>query len=573
MQRVFNLMIKKPGIKRPNLRFAPLEAPHIIRSFTMSRVLKREIVLNEKEASIKHLLVQFCNHYNAQNTAEKHLELRITGGWVRDKLLGNESNDLDIAINLLSGEEFASILLDYLNENHPELKLKGLHTIKKNPEKSKHLETCTTQLFGLDIDFVNLRSEQYSENSRVPVIEYGTAEEDALRRDATLNALFYNLNVDKIEDFTKKGLDDLKNGVLRTPLPPLQTFLDDPLRVLRLIRFASRFDFTFENATLEAMKDPSLRSTLVNKISRERVGVEVEKILKSQNPEYGFRILSHVGLNESIFTTGLSSEVLAKYNNANVLETLEKTTKDLYQHVALVTSLSSLFCSLVDSSEAPLFKGIYETVFKSKELRKLFWLAVILHPFRNIHILGVSKLMSGSATTVFLRDGLRFGKSDIKAVSQVVDEPLEKQKKLEELLSDPQNAPRSSLGLYVREFGDFAGLNLVYQCFFEVLKHYQNAPFEHVAPKLSESDLPHGDANTSTAVIAKYERLLAAVVAKGLQNVSTLKPIVDGKAISQFLGKKPGPWMAEVVSHVLVWQLDHPEGSREECLEYVKGVS
>ena len=121
--------------------------------------------------------------------------------------MGKESNDLDIAINLLSGQDFASKLLEYSQQKGMDLgkNATSLHTIKKNPEKSKHLETCTTKLFGLDIDFVNLRNEQYTEDSRVPVIECGTAEEDALRRDATLNALFYNLNKSEIEDFTGKG--------------------------------------------------------------------------------------------------------------------------------------------------------------------------------------------------------------------------------------------------------------------------------------------------------------------------------------------------------------------------------
>ena len=93
-----------------------------------------------------------------------------------------------------------------------------------------------------------------------------------------------------LRDFTGKGLDDLRNGILRTPLQPLQTFLDDPLRVLRLIRFASRFNFLVESETLESMTNDEIKSTLVHKISRERIGVEVEKILTSKNPEYRFAL-------------------------------------------------------------------------------------------------------------------------------------------------------------------------------------------------------------------------------------------------------------------------------------------
>jgi tRNA nucleotidyltransferase (CCA-adding enzyme) len=89
--------------------------------------------------------------------------------------------------------------------------------------------------------------------------KFGTAEEDALRRDATINALFYNLQTQQVEDFTSKGLEDLKNGIIRTPLPAFDTFHDDPLRVLRLIRFASRFRFHIEDEAIAAMQHDTIR--------------------------------------------------------------------------------------------------------------------------------------------------------------------------------------------------------------------------------------------------------------------------------------------------------------------------
>ena len=219
----------------------------------MKRPVSNSIVLTTTEEKIRNVLVGYCDYYNKTNNDS--LELRITGGWVRDKLLGNESHDIDIAVNHLTGEEFVDGLHDYLRQHEPELSMNHVHTIKMNPEKSKHLETCTTKLFGVDIDFVNLRSEEYTHDSRVPSIEFGTPEQDAVRRDATLNALFYNLNQGEIEDYTKRGLSDLQNGILKTPLAPIKTFLDDPLRIIRLIRFASKFNFVVESETLNAMKE------------------------------------------------------------------------------------------------------------------------------------------------------------------------------------------------------------------------------------------------------------------------------------------------------------------------------
>lgn len=101
--------------------------------------------------------------------------------------------------------------------------------IQANPDQSKHLETATLRLHGLPIDLVHLRSEKYTEESRIPTIEVGTPEEDARRRDFTINSLFYNINLQKVEDLTGTGLEDLRNGIIRTPLDPQITFSDGVL--------------------------------------------------------------------------------------------------------------------------------------------------------------------------------------------------------------------------------------------------------------------------------------------------------------------------------------------------------
>lgn len=226
-------------------------------------------------------------------TANEPLVLRFAGGWVRDKLLGVDSHDIDVAINCMTGERFGEGLKEYLDIPGNLEKYKGyhsgnpsiidfikIHKIEKNPEKSKHLETATTRIFGLDIDLVNLRKETYTDDSRNPQIEMGTPAEDALRRDATVNALFYNIHTDMIEDFTGKGLQDMENKIIRTPMAPFQTFKDDPLRVLRLIRFASRLGYIIDRDTEEAMKIEDIKAALKAKITQERIGVEMEKTLR-----------------------------------------------------------------------------------------------------------------------------------------------------------------------------------------------------------------------------------------------------------------------------------------------------
>lgn len=249
-----------------------------------STKIERVIHLTNQEATLCQLLVDTSTSIGGKKGCPNP-EIRITGGWVRDKLLGFQSHDIDIGIDSMTGVDFANSIKDFLQSPESKEKYDGEHfgrlaTIAKNPEKSKHLETATIRLMGFDVDFVNLRKETYSTDSRNPIMENGTPREDAFRRDATVNALFYNIKTLEVEDFTGKGLEDLQSGVLRTPLDPYQTFKDDPLRVLRIIRFASRLSFEVHPSMVQAMGDSGIKQALRNKISRERIGTELSKMLQ-----------------------------------------------------------------------------------------------------------------------------------------------------------------------------------------------------------------------------------------------------------------------------------------------------
>ncbi|KAM0843017.1 hypothetical protein ACQ4PT_057969 [Festuca glaucescens] len=186
--------------------------------------------LTEEEEKIFQRLLDVVCHFHLGTT------LRVAGGWVRDKLLGEQPADIDIALDNKTGLEFCVILNEY-NKLIGE-KLEEPQVIQSNPDRSKHLETAKMSVCSKkEIDFVNLRSENYVESSRIPTMKNGTAEQDAYRRDLTINSLFYNINDNCVEDFTRRGIDDLKKGLIVTPLDPKATFLDDPLRVLRAIRF------------------------------------------------------------------------------------------------------------------------------------------------------------------------------------------------------------------------------------------------------------------------------------------------------------------------------------------------
>ena len=252
--------------------------------------MESQIKLNAKEGQLRNVLLCTSEYIGGLDGHTKPT-LRFTGGWVRDKLLGESSHDIDVGIDNMTGYQFAILLDKYIKrpetmmERREEV-LGSLARIEANPEKSKHLETTKIKLLGVEIDLVNLRKEAYAEDSRTPTMEFGTPKEDAMRRDATINALFYNLETGQVEDFTKRGLEDMKRKLIKTPLDPLQTFEDDPLRVLRCIRFASRLEYQIAREDETSMSDQRIKAALRLKISRERIGVEVTKMLKGLSCEF-----------------------------------------------------------------------------------------------------------------------------------------------------------------------------------------------------------------------------------------------------------------------------------------------
>lgn len=274
------MRLLRPRLRIPWLALKP--KPTFVRC--IQTIMPRKISLTDSEARLRQLLLDVSTYIGTLEGCTKP-ELRFTGGWVRDKLLDSTSVDIDIGINSMTGYRFGTLMVQYLALPETRAKyeqgvLGDLAKIAANPEKSKHLETVTTKILGFDIDLVNLRKEAYVEDSRNPAMDFGTPEEDALRRDATINALFYNLSTSEIEDFTGRGLQDIERKVIKTPLEPLQTFRDDPLRVLRAIRFSSRFRYQIADEDANAMSDSSIKAALRLKISRERIGVEVIKMLK-----------------------------------------------------------------------------------------------------------------------------------------------------------------------------------------------------------------------------------------------------------------------------------------------------
>ena len=233
----------------------------------------------------------------------------VIGGFVRDIYLGRESKDIDV-VTIGKGIELAELVYKQLGE-------------EAHLSVFKNFGTAQVKINDLEIEFVGARKESYNRDSRKPIVEDGTLENDQDRRDFTINALAIGLsksNFGKLLD-PFNGVRDIENKILRTPLEPEVTYSDDPLRMMRAIRFSSQLGFTIEKESLEAISKNKSRISIV---SKERITDELNKIILSPIPSVGFKLLFDTGLLHLIFP-----EMVKLYG----VETINgKSHKDNFYH-------------------------------------------------------------------------------------------------------------------------------------------------------------------------------------------------------------------------------------------------
>ena len=216
---------------------------------------------------------------------ELNIPCYIIGGFVRDKILGRETKDIDI---VCVGDGISLAKKVATRFKHPQVNI------------FKNFGTAQLKSEDLEIEFVGARKESYEFHSRKPEVEQGTMEDDQNRRDFTINTLAVSLNAhdfgNLIDPFN--GLKDLENKIIRTPLPPIETFSDDPLRMMRAIRFATQLDFIITDETFAAIAENKERLSIV---STERITDELNKIIMTSKPSVGFDLLYKSGLLKLIF--------------------------------------------------------------------------------------------------------------------------------------------------------------------------------------------------------------------------------------------------------------------------------
>jgi tRNA nucleotidyltransferase/poly(A) polymerase len=433
-------------------------------------------------------------------------------------MLGKECMDIDIALDTMMGVDFAKLVQQVSTEGGS-TPTKGFGVIKANPEKSKHLETATLNLEGRWIDFVNLRKEEYAANSRIPTMAFGTPLEDAERRDLTINALFYNINEDKVEDFTGRGLEDLKNGYIRTPLAALNTFTDDPLRVLRVFRFAARYNFTIDPEIHEAIRDPSVLEHLRHKVSRERIGKEVEPALEHPNCVIYLNYLHAAGLLEVILdVAGKPVDPVSQ----------EKVT-EMINHNSMIWNKIT---NVADTHKQLLLKANND---EPKTTRLYLMLSSLLYGFDQ-----VKYAKSALYCEHFIKEGLKLKNKYSDDIRTILCGATNISQTLSKTTQEDLKLPAFAqyLGILIRELGNLYPLSL-----------------------LLLLSLPKPPQNLSL--------LIEQLNAHKLAHFHDVKPLINGTDAMKELGVS-GKDVKPILDAALKWQVIHREGTKDELLAFLK---
>jgi putative nucleotidyltransferase with HDIG domain len=259
------------------------------------------------------------------------LETYVVGGFVRDVIMGRPSKDVDF-VCVGSGIELANEVAKALG---PDV---HVHVYK-------NFGTAQILVGDLNLEFVGARKESYRNDSRKPIVEDGTLQDDQLRRDFTINAMAFILNHDRFGELVDPfgGIMDIKKKIIRTPADPKVTFSDDPLRMMRAIRFASQFGFDIEPDTYTAIITMADRISIV---SQERITDELNKVILSPVPSYGFKLLFHSGLLQRFFPelvllygveyVGNNAHKDNFFHTLQVLDNVAKVSADLWLRWAAI---------------------------------------------------------------------------------------------------------------------------------------------------------------------------------------------------------------------------------------------
>ncbi|XP_061990789.1 disease resistance protein RPV1-like isoform X2 [Rosa rugosa] len=441
----------------------------------------------------------------------------------------------------MMGSKFVEKVRDYLLSVGEEVQ--GIAIIPSNPDQSKHLETARMRILNVWVDFVNLRCEEYSDDSRIPTMQkYGTPEQDALRRDLTINSLFYNINTKSIEDWTNRGVEDLKCGKIASPLPPKDTFMEDPLRVLRAIRFGARFGFILDEQLKEAAACDEVKAALSAKISREQIGAEIDLMMSGNQPAQAMTYICDLKLFWVVFSLhpqcepseGCDSDCVAYLDCTwNLIQLVGHSTFNEEQRRL--------------SFYAAMFLPHRKTVYKDRKAKDV---PVVNYIFRD----SLKQRVSDAETVINLHNALEKFLSLLPHFVPNGDVKLAEVDLGREYVDVPLTSKESKLrvltGFLLQEIKDFWRVALL----MSTLLYPTNVLDKNLKPE------------DRRALFVEAEK---AINNLGLDKVWDVKPLLNGKEIMDALQlKSGGPLVSKWLSMVIIQEASSSSSSSTHPWKY-----
>ena len=475
--------------------------------------INKEFSLTEKEKECFSIIMNILKKNNLTSTI-----CRVAGGWVRDKLLGKESDDIDIALNDMKGSTLANLINEEL---YPGKNKVGI--IQQNVEKGKNLETATIKVCQTWIDLVNLRCEDKN--------KIGTPLTDAERRDLSINSLFYNINEGKVEDFTNKGIHDLENGIIETPIDAEITFRDDPLRILRMLRFAIKYKFRIGfniNNYIEKNKEEIVKNFYDN-ISKERIEKELYKVFNMNNSSFAIAYLYSFNILDIILLT-------KNYDQENNYDNIFLKIANLY----------ILGEYLLEKTK------IFEIEMNPENFNKIdYSLLLLTLYFRNIKNNNDNSLMNQQILKFTYKTSTDYLKSNY-LMCAYFDELYN--------LINQENYNRLFIGKVLRK--------ITYKNILPCL--YASIAYEYIEKTQLNNLMNDIDNNLLQNIIEKNKRFLSYIINEDMMHIDKMKPLFNGKEILEKLNMKAGKELGILIEYLIDEQIKEPKLNKDDAIVLLK---
>ena len=463
------------------------------------------IILSEKEMQIFEILKEIIKENNLNN-----IELYAVGGWVRDHLINIPSNDLDIAVKGIGTKSFVKLINEKINKNNKYIMV----TNKLIKQDGKKINLTKTTILDIEIDFVELR---------VNVIE------DAKTRDFTFNALFYNILQNKIDDPLNMGINDLKNGFIRTCVNPNILLNYDSLNILRMLRFATKYQFVIDEQCLdEIVKNKNIyQDNLLNKISKERINKELNSIFCSMNPSFAIYSLYKFGLLEYVLH-------LNKYkNNISWL-----TEKDIVNCVNIFIIGKICFDKYKICFDGEKFDDNYKYSYYS------ILLTIILRNYTDTN--------NNCITKIILAKVLKIESKYLKIVNNYDEFNT---------FINKNEFSRLSIGILIRKIY-FYNISKI------ILISVSN---EYINKNITNQILDKIDDNQLDSIFNKFFEFYKYIKKEKLENVNQLNPILNGKEIKKYFPGLYDKYIGSMLVTLLNKQIEYnKEFSKNDAINEIK---